>query len=86
MGLGNMTNSVKTAAALLAGLLPMAAYTNATTRVTFAAPDEAMLEDDSAAGQFRFAPLLQTVPEPRPWGLVPIGLGLLLVITRKLNR
>jgi hypothetical protein len=43
-------------------------------------------DTDWAAGQFRYAPLLQTVPEPRPRSLVDAGLlAFLLAITRKLN-
>jgi hypothetical protein len=42
---------------------------------------------DWAVGQLRYTPLVQTAaPEPRPWGLVPAGLALLLAITRKLHR
>jgi hypothetical protein len=39
-----------------------------------------------AAGQVRCAPLLQSVPEPRPWSLLDAGLlALLIAITRKLK-
>jgi len=41
---------------------------------------------DWAAGQFRYAPFAQTVPEPRLWGLLSAGLVVLLAVSRKRNR
>lgn len=40
---------------------------------------------DWAAGQFRYAPFVHTVPEPRTWGLLFAATAILLAASRKRN-